>query len=117
MSFLSSRIWAAQQVCRSINNAKGLFFLALMLASLTLTIPVFIASAIYSLSEPLRAVPVVPQITIFSEQNITKAEMDNLLARIKRHAHVMDVSVIPKEKAKETLTCSGQWDKIKVNKS
>jgi hypothetical protein len=25
--------------------------------------------------------------------------------------------VIPKEKAKETLTCSGQWDKIKVNKS
>lgn len=117
MSFLSSRIWAAQQVCRSINNAKGLFFLALMLASLTLTIPVFIASAIYSLSEPLRAVPVVPQITVFSEQNITKAEMDNLLARIKRHAHVMDVSVIPKEKAYEDLNANLGIKKNKTDKN
>lgn len=106
MKFLSSRIWAAQQVCRGIGNAKGVFFLALMLASLTLTIPVFIASAIYSLSEPLRSVPVAPQITVFSEQNISKAEMDNLLARIKRHEHVMDVNLIPKEKAYEDLNAN-----------
>lgn len=117
MSFLSSRIWAAQQVCRGINNAKGLFFLALMLASLTLTIPVFIASTIYSLSEPLRAVPVVPQITVFSEQNITKAEMDNLLARIKRHEHVMAVELISKEKAYEDLNANLGIKKGKSDKN
>ncbi|MBO7173535.1 MAG: permease-like cell division protein FtsX [Burkholderiaceae bacterium] len=117
MSFLSSRIWAAKQVCRGINNAKGLFFLALMLASLTLTIPVFIASAIYSLSEPLRAVPVVPQITVFSEQNITKAEMDNLLARIKRHEHVMDAELISKEKAYEDLNANLGIKKGKSDKN
>ena len=47
MSFLSSRAWALQQVLRGINNAKGLFFLALALASLSLTIPVFVASIVY----------------------------------------------------------------------
>ena len=41
MSFASSRVWALQQVFRGIKNAKGVFFLALMLASLSLTIPVF----------------------------------------------------------------------------
>lgn len=117
MSFLSSRLWAAKQVCRSINNAKGLFFLALMLASLTLTIPVFIASTIYSLSEPLRAVPVVPQITVFSEQNITQAEMDNLLARIKRHEYVMQVDLIPKEKAYEDLNANLGIKKEKTDKN
>ncbi len=106
MSFVSSRLWAAQHVCRSIKNAKGLFFLALMLASLTLTIPVFIASTLYSLSEPLRAVPVVPQITVFSEQNITQAQMDNLLARIKRHENVMGVELITKDKAYSDLNAN-----------
>ena len=43
MSFTSSRAWALQQVFRGIKNAKGVFFLALMLASLSLTIPVFVA--------------------------------------------------------------------------
>ena len=46
MSFASSRVWALQQVFRGIKNAKGVFFLALMLASLSLTIPVFVASVL-----------------------------------------------------------------------
>lgn len=117
MSFMSSRIWAAQQVCRSINNAKGVFFLALLLASLTLTIPVFIASVIYSLSEPLRSVPVVPQITVFTEQNITKAQMDNLLARIKRHEHVIEVNLIDKEKAYDDLNANLGIKKNKTDKN
>ena len=73
MSFLSSRAWALQQVLRGINNAKGLFFLALALASLSLTIPVFVASIVYGLSEPLRSVPVSPEVTVFTDDGITKS--------------------------------------------
>ena len=103
MSFLSSRAWAFQQVFRGIRNAKGVFFLALALASLSLTIPVFIASIVYGLSEPLRSVPVAPELTVFTTDDITKSQMDNLQARIGRHEHVMKITVIPKEDAFEAL--------------
>ena len=49
MSFSSSRTWAFTQMLRGIRNAKGVFFLALALASLSLTIPVFVASMVYGL--------------------------------------------------------------------
>ena len=103
MSFLSSRAWALQQVLRGINNAKGLFFLALALASLSLTIPVFVASIVYGLSEPLRSVPVSPEVTVFTDESITKSQMTNLEARIGRHEHVMKITTIPKEEAFKAL--------------
>ncbi len=103
MSFTSSRAWALQQVFRGIRNAKGLFFLALMLASLSLTIPVFVASVLYSLSEPIRAIPVAPEITVFTYQNLNKAQMDNLRERIGRHEHVMKITTIPKDEAFKSL--------------
>ena len=103
MSFLSSRAWALQQVLRGINNAKGLFFLALALASLSLTIPVFVASIVYGLSEPLRSVPVSPEVTVFTDEGITKSQMTNLEARIGRHEHVMKITTIPKEEAFKAL--------------
>ena len=96
MSFSSARFWALQQVFRGIKNAKGVFFLALMLASLSLTIPVFVASVLYSLSEPIRAIPVAPEITVFTYyQDLSKAQMDNLRERIGRHEHVTKITMIP----------------------
>lgn len=103
MSFTSSRAWALQQVFRGIRNAKGLFFLALMLASLSLTIPVFVASVLYSLSEPIRSIPVAPEITVFTYQNMNKALMDNLRERIGRHEHVMKITTIPRDEAYKSL--------------
>lgn len=103
MSFTSSRVWALQQVFRGIKNAKGVFFLALMLASLSLTIPVFVASVLYSLSEPIRAIPVAPEITVFTYQNLSKAQLDNLRERIGRHEHVMKITTIPKDEAFKSL--------------
>ena len=103
MSFTSSRTWALQQVFRGIRNAKGLFFLALMLASLSLTIPVFVASVLYSLSEPIRSIPVAPEITVFTYQNMNKALMDNLRERIGRHEHVMKITTIPRDEAYKSL--------------
>ena len=103
MSFTSSRVWALQQVFRGIKNAKGVFFLALMLASLSLTIPVFVASVLYSLSEPIRAIPVAPEITVFTYQNLSKAKLDNLRERIGRHEHVMKITTIPKDEAFKSL--------------
>ena len=103
MSFASSRVWALQQVFRGIKNAKGVFFLALMLASLSLTIPVFVASVLYSLSEPIRAIPVAPEITVFTYQDLNKAQMDNLRERIGRHEHVMKITTIPKDEAFKSL--------------
>ena len=86
MSFMSSRSWALQQVLRSIRNAKGVFFLALMLASFSLTIPVFVASVVYGLYEPMRAVPVAPEITVFTYMDLPDAQMNNLRERIGRHS-------------------------------
>ena len=103
MSFASSRVWALQQVFRGIKNAKGVFFLALMLASLSLTIPVFVASVLYGLSEPIRAIPVAPEITVFTYQNLSKAQLDNLRERIGRHEHVMKITTIPKDEAFKSL--------------
>lgn len=103
MSFTSSRVWALQQVFRGIKNAKGVFFLALMLASLSLTIPVFVASVLYSLSEPIRAIPVAPEITVFTYQNLSKAQLDNLRERIGRHEHVMKITTISKDEAFKSL--------------
>ena len=104
MSFSSARFWALQQVFRGIKNAKGVFFLALMLASLSLTIPVFVASVLYSLSEPIRAIPVAPEITVFTYyQDLSKAQMDNLRERIGRHEHVTKITMIPKEEAFKSL--------------
>ena len=103
MSFTSSRAWALQQVFRAIRNAKGLFFLALMLARLSLTIPVFVASVLYSLSEPIRSIPVAPEITVFTYQNMNKALMDNLRERIGRHEHVMKITTIPRDEAYKSL--------------
>ena len=103
MSFASSRVWALQQVFRGIKNAKGVFFLALMLASLSLTIPVFVASVLYSLSEPIRAIPVATEITVFTYQNLSKAQLDNLRERIGRHEHVMKITTIPKDEAFKSL--------------
>ena len=106
MSFSSSRTWAFTQMLRGIRNAKGVFFLALALASLSLTIPVFVASMVYGLAEPMRAVPVAPEITVFAYQNISDSMMTNLQERIGRHEHVMRIEVIPKEKAFENLNKS-----------
>ena len=106
MSFSASRGWAFTQMIRGIRNAKGVFFLALALASLSLTIPVFIASMVYGLAEPMRAVPLAPEITVFAYQNISKSMMTNLQERIGRHEHVMRIEVIPKEEAFESLNKS-----------
>lgn len=103
MSFMSSRTWALQQVLRSIRNAKGVFFLALMLASFSLTIPVFVASVIYGLYEPMRAVPVAPEITVFTYMDLPDAQMNNLRERIGRHEHVMKITTIDKEDAYKSL--------------
>ena len=50
MSPVSARLWALQQTCRGIWHAKGLFSLALALAGLALTIPVFLGTLIWSFS-------------------------------------------------------------------
>ena len=99
MSFMSSRLWAIKQVLRGISRAKGLFTLAFSLVTLTLTIPVFVLTVTLSMTEPLQSLPVEPQITVFTDLNISKANKNNLIARVKRHAYVAQVQLIGKEQA------------------
>lgn len=99
MSFMSSRLWAFKQVTRGITRSKGLFSLAFALVTLTLTIPVFVLTVTLSMTEPLQALPVEPQITVFTDLNISKATQNNLIARVKRHANVTQVQLVEKEQA------------------
>ncbi len=103
MSFTASRSWAFTQMLRGIKNAKAIFFLALALASLSLTVPAFVGTMIYSLAEPLRAVPLAPEITVFAYQPISDDQMKNLQERLKRHDHVVKFEVIDREVAYQSL--------------
>ena len=104
MSYASSRRWAITQVFRGIAYAKGLFFLSVSLAGIALSIPLFLSCLAMGLYEPILSIPVSPEITVFTQKDISKANIDNLVARIERIGSVHKTTVVAKEKAFEELS-------------
>lgn len=85
MSPLSARLWALQQTCRGIWQAKGLFALALALAGLALTIPVFLGTLFWCFSKPVINVPMQTEITVFAERSagdVSVAELSRSIAEL-----------------------------------
>lgn len=99
MSMLNSRIWAFKQTFRGIWHAKTLFVLALALAGLALTIPVFIGLLTFSLSKPGLDVSLATEITVFTDRAAGKNTVAQLSEKIAAVPRVSETRIVPKEEA------------------
>lgn len=99
MSPLSARLWALQQTCRGIWHARGLFSLALALAGLALTIPVFLGTLFWCFSKPVINVPMQTEITVFAERSAGDASVAELSARIADLNAISSVRIVKRDEA------------------
>lgn len=99
MSVISSRIWALKQTFRGIFQAKSQFALAVTLAGLTLTIPVFLGILIWTLSEPMISVPITTEITVFADRSAGKQSVERLNERILAISEIEQTKIVPKQDA------------------
>lgn len=99
MSLLNSRIWAFKQTFRGIWHAKTLFVLALALAGLALTIPVFIGTLTLSLSKPGLSVSFATEITVFTDRSAGDQTVAKITEQIAALPKVTATRVINKEAA------------------
>ena len=99
MSIVSSRIWALKQTFRGIFHAKTQFMLAVTLAGLTLTIPVFLGILIWTFSEPLISVPMHTEITVFADRSAGKESVERLNERLLAIEEISQTQVVPKQEA------------------
>ncbi len=106
MSPISSRIWAMQQTCRGIWQAKGLFALALSLAGLALTIPVFLGTIIWCFSKPVINVSVQTEITVFAVRSAGDVSVAELSRKIADLTAVSSVRVVKRDDALEMVNKS-----------
>lgn len=100
MSLFSSRRWALHEMFRGLSADKGLFSLAVVLSALALSIPLFISSIFYQVSEPIRQLPTSIEITVFTDQN---ANAKRVAKEIDKISGIDGVRIIPKETALESL--------------
>lgn len=99
MSLLNPRIWAFKQTFRGIWHAKTLFLLALALAGLALTIPVFIGTLALSLSKPGLSVSFATEITVFTDRSADEKTVVKLTEQIAALPKVTATRIISKEEA------------------
>lgn len=100
MSFLSSRQWALQEMLRGLSRDAGIFGFAMLLSALALSIPLFIATVFYGLSEPLRTLPTDVEITIFTSGSVKTDQVAKAVEPIKG---VAQTQIIPKDQAYASL--------------
>ncbi|MBS5491319.1 MAG: permease-like cell division protein FtsX [Sutterella wadsworthensis] len=96
MSYISSRHWAFVETFRGLKQSLGLFSLATLLASLALSVPLFISTIFYELAEPLRQLPTAVEITIFTDKNADTAKVTTQLEQFSKIDFVL---LIPKSEA------------------
>lgn len=103
MSFMSAQRWALQETFRGFGRNPGLFAFGTVLAALALSIPLFIATVFYGLSEPLRTLPTAVEMTVFTTVDADAKKLEN---DIKPMRHVVHTEVIPKAQAFSDLNRS-----------
>lgn len=96
MSFVSARRWALLETFRGLRRNPGLFAFGTVLAALSLSIPLFIATVFYGLSEPLRTLPTSVEMTVFTTSG---ADVKKLESDIQPLRHVVRTELIPKAQA------------------
>ena len=100
MSVFSSRRWALHEMFRGLSADKGLFSLAVILSALALSIPLFISSIFYQVSEPVRQLPTSIEITVFTDDNANAKRVAKEIGKLKG---IDGVQIISKETALESL--------------
>jgi len=99
MSLLSAWRWALSRTLGGIFDAFGQFFLALSLAGFTLSIPYFLGTLGWSLSLSAVSVPLVTEITIFTERSAGPKTLTILSERIQHLPAVQTIRVVTKAEA------------------
>lgn len=104
--FFNSRIWALTQTFRAIWRFKTLFTMAFCLAGLALTIPVFLSTLAWALSEPVVNVPIRTEITVFTERSAGPKTVQSIAAEISAKSAIESIEIVPKSKALEMVNQS-----------
>lgn len=100
MSFITSRRWALEETFRGLRRDGPRSILALFLAALALSIPLFIAVVFYGLSEPLRSLPTSVELTVFTKE---KADVQALADEVGRMPWVSGTEIIGRDAALRDL--------------
>ncbi len=99
MSIFTSRIWALKQTTHAIVHQKGLFLMALSLASLAMTIPFFLTSLALSLSGQVFEVPTHTEITIFADRTAGSQTVRTIADEIAKSTIINSVRIMDKKDA------------------
>lgn len=99
MRLLTHIYWTISQTLLGIRVNKGPFMLAVTLAALALTIPIFIISVMVCLNDTVINVPMNTEITAFTERSAGPNTVKDLSQKINRLPGVTSVRIIPKDDA------------------
>ena len=106
MKLFSAWRWAFSRTMSGIFGAFGQFFLALSLAGITLTIPLFLGTLAWSLSQPIVSVPLVTEITVFAQRSAGEKTVGQLAKKIESSPIIDSVRIIPKAQALASVNAS-----------
>ncbi|MDO5530730.1 ABC transporter permease [Sutterella sp.] len=100
MSILTSRRWAFEETFRGLRREGSRNMVALFLAALALSIPLFIALVIFGLAEPLTSLPTSVELTVFTKE---KTDMTKLAREVEAMPWVASTQIIPRDEALKDL--------------
>ena len=106
MRLFSAWRWAFSRTMSGIFGAFGQFFLALSLAGFTLTIPFFLGTLAWSLSQPIVSVPLVTEITVFAQRSAGEKTVQQLAQKIESSPIIDHIRIIPKAEALASVNAS-----------
>ena len=106
MRLFSAWRWAFLRTMSGIFGAFGQFFLALSLAGFTLTIPFFLGTLAWSLSQPIVSVPLVTEITVFAQRSAGEKTVQQLAQKIESSPIIDHIRIIPKAEALASVNAS-----------
>lgn len=106
MRLFSAWRWAFSRTMSGIFGAFGQFFLALSLAGFTLTIPFFLGTLAWSLSQPIVSVPLVTEITVFAQRSAGEKTVRQLAQKIESSPIIDHIRIIPKAEALASVNAS-----------
>ena len=92
----TSYAWAFKETWRGLCRDARMLALATVLAGFALSVPLFIFTVVYGISEPIRSLPTAVEISVFTTE---KADVKALTEEIEALPDIESVRHIPKETA------------------
>lgn len=97
---ISRYVWPLKETLRGLVRDRRILLLATLLAAFALSIPLFIFTIFYGLSEPVRHLPTAVEISVFTTAD---ADSKALAETLKAEPGVTAVEVIDKDRVFQTL--------------